>query len=229
MQGRTPNATFSFHPAHPLYDSHHQQIRSKFRVPVLIRGPPKPPPPKPTHATDEWRRAARAFTQYMLLVFRPWLEEGGTAAGLRISAEQRIVNQLHRNRKATKWANPDDHSGNMMPSRNPTEQPEKDTRIENEAQHLIDMARVEAALDEPESLANFKQRQYNETQSSTGCIHDQRGTTGERSDHQERSQGAARRRDGLRLIQRGRRHQPSRTGAATAASRRPYPTGRTTQ
>ncbi|KAI9551001.1 hypothetical protein GHT06_005557 [Daphnia sinensis] len=81
MQGRTPNATFSFHPAHPLYDSHHQQIRSKFRVPVLIRGPPKPPPPKPTHATDEWRRATRAFTQYMLLVFRPWLDEGGTAAG----------------------------------------------------------------------------------------------------------------------------------------------------
>ncbi|KZS03136.1 Uncharacterized protein APZ42_034213 [Daphnia magna] len=159
------------------------------------------------HLGKKWRTAARAFAQYMLLVYRPWLDEGGTlpgpltwktlcdfmrdllfgrlqeigsrsgptpldnarrrwiensAQGLRISAEQRIANQLHRNRKATKWDNPDDHSGNMMPARNPTQQPEEDNRIEDEAQHLIDMARVEAAQDDPENLANFKQRQYNE-------------------------------------------------------------------
>ena len=77
-QGRTPNKTFSFHPSHPLHATHCQRIRSKFKVPVLISNPPKMPPPKPRKPSAAWKKNARAFAQYFLIVFRPWTEEEGT-------------------------------------------------------------------------------------------------------------------------------------------------------
>jgi len=81
MEGRTPNGTFPFHPTHPLYETHVQRIRSKFKVPVLIKNPPKPPPPKPKNPSREWKTAARNFAHYFLVVYRPWLEEDGTLPG----------------------------------------------------------------------------------------------------------------------------------------------------
>lgn len=81
MQGRTRNITFRFHPSHPLHETHQQQIRSKFKVPVLIKTPPKPPPPRPSHPDEAWRKMASSFAQYNLVVFRPWLEADGTLPG----------------------------------------------------------------------------------------------------------------------------------------------------
>ena len=79
--GRIDNGSFDFHPEHPLYASHYQRLRSKTKVPVLLRSPPKCPPPKPHTLTDEWRKAAREFSRYVLVLFKPWDEEEGTSTG----------------------------------------------------------------------------------------------------------------------------------------------------
>ena len=40
--------------------------------------PPKPPQSKPSDLTPEWRTAAKVFARYILVLFRPWTENGGT-------------------------------------------------------------------------------------------------------------------------------------------------------
>ena len=79
--GRIENGSFDFHPKHPLFLTHCQRLRSKTKVPVLLRSPPRCPPSKPEKLTDEWRRTARQFARYMLVLFKPWRQEDGTAPG----------------------------------------------------------------------------------------------------------------------------------------------------
>lgn len=76
--GRLSNTSFEFHPNHPLFQSHCQRIRSKSNVPVTSLSPPKPPQSKPSDLTPEWRTAAKVFARYILVLFRPWTENGGT-------------------------------------------------------------------------------------------------------------------------------------------------------
>ena len=55
-----------------LYATHYQQLRSKQKIPLLIRLPPKNPSSKPEVLTDRWKKEARHFAQYYLTLFRPW-------------------------------------------------------------------------------------------------------------------------------------------------------------
>ena len=80
-RGRICNQTFDFHPNHPLFLSHHQQLRSKTKVPILANPCPRIPPSKPTYRTEEWERAARLFSHYILTLHRPWSQEDGTLPG----------------------------------------------------------------------------------------------------------------------------------------------------
>jgi len=79
--GRLTNATIQFHPKHPLFQSHCQRVRSKSKIPVTVLSPPKPPSSKPSELTAEWIKTARIFTRYILVLFRPWTENGGTLPG----------------------------------------------------------------------------------------------------------------------------------------------------
>ncbi len=79
--GRLSNASIEFHPKHPLYQSHCQRIRSKSKIPVNTLSTPGPPSTKPFLLTPEWRKAARVFSRYVLVLFRPWIENGGTIPG----------------------------------------------------------------------------------------------------------------------------------------------------
>ena len=70
--GRPDNGCFDFDPDHILYATHYQQLRSKQKIPLLIRLPPKNPSSKPEVLTDKWKKTARHFAQYYLTLFRPW-------------------------------------------------------------------------------------------------------------------------------------------------------------
>lgn len=70
--GRPDNGCFPFDNGHQLFATHFQQLRSKHKIPVLIRLPPKNPPSKPAELTDRWMKQARHFAEYYLTLFRPW-------------------------------------------------------------------------------------------------------------------------------------------------------------
>ena len=69
--GRPANGCFPFAETHPLYATHQMRIRSKTKVPVP-KYVPKPPPEKPAKPTEAWKKQARAFASYFLVLFRPW-------------------------------------------------------------------------------------------------------------------------------------------------------------
>ena len=72
--GRPRNATYSFHPDHPLARSHEQQLRSKARVPVLAGRPP-PPPPSVINETPTSMRLTERFASYYVALLVPWSTE----------------------------------------------------------------------------------------------------------------------------------------------------------
>ena len=80
--GRKRNETYSFHPDHPLYGSHVQQLRSKPHIPLFIGRPPKPPGPRPKNLTTAWKAQARRFARYILILLRPWHHCDGQQPGL---------------------------------------------------------------------------------------------------------------------------------------------------
>jgi hypothetical protein len=84
--GRKPNATFAFHPNHPLYHSHIQRLRSKQMTLIYNAHPPKHPglpPTKPNvHVSsfekyeyktiyNKWLKQADAFACYYSILFLP--------------------------------------------------------------------------------------------------------------------------------------------------------------
>lgn len=224
--GRTKNGTFEFHKHHPLFLTHCQQLRSKTKIPVLLRQPPKPPPSKPDKLTEEWRFAARQFAQYILILFRPWEEDEGTLPGdlswtslckfmedlefgddrmgptpletvrrrwienvsygmllsryfptvpnililfskilffmkgLRVTTEEKIVNQIHRNRAATRWGK-DNYSTNFGNENDYTNNGEQTSSvIEDEAKIIIDEMHAESTCGNLGSLINHKKDRY---------------------------------------------------------------------
>ncbi len=80
-RGRKNNATYRFHPDHPLYDSHIQQLRSKPHIPLFVGRPPKPPGPRPENLTASWKKQARRFSRYILILLKPWTECNGQHPG----------------------------------------------------------------------------------------------------------------------------------------------------
>ena len=70
--GRPVNGGFDFDPKHNLFASHFQQLRSKHKIPILIRLPPKKPPSKSAVLTDKWMKETRHLALYYLTLFRPW-------------------------------------------------------------------------------------------------------------------------------------------------------------
>ena len=72
LGGRPDNGCFDFESDHQLFATHFQQLRSKHKIPVLVRLPPKNPPSKPEVLSDKWMKQARHFAQYYLTLFRPW-------------------------------------------------------------------------------------------------------------------------------------------------------------
>lgn len=70
--GRPDNGCFDFDHDHQLFSTHFQQLRSKQKIPILIRLAPKNPPSKPDELTDKWMKEARHCAQYYLTLFRPW-------------------------------------------------------------------------------------------------------------------------------------------------------------
>lgn len=51
------------------------RLRSKTKVPIMSYVP-KPPPAKPAKPTEAWKKQARTFARYFLVLFRPWGYEG---------------------------------------------------------------------------------------------------------------------------------------------------------
>jgi len=80
-QTRKRNATFRFAPSHPLYASHHQQLRSQLRVPVPVSKPAVPPPDNVDQNNEAWQRLAQGFAEYYLVLLRPWSADDGTRPG----------------------------------------------------------------------------------------------------------------------------------------------------
>ena len=78
---RLSNGTFRFAPTHPLYDTHHQQLRSLTKVPIPVSRPPAPPPDDVDQNTAAWRRQAQTFAEYFLVLLRPWSADDGTHPG----------------------------------------------------------------------------------------------------------------------------------------------------
>lgn len=76
-RGRPVNGLFLFANTHPLHETHVQRLRSKPEVPVPICPPPSPPPPRPSKLTEEWKREARRFIRYILVLFKPWAKLPG--------------------------------------------------------------------------------------------------------------------------------------------------------
>ena len=85
-RGRKKNASFRFHPNHPLYHSHKQVLRSKQHTLIFTSHPPKHPglhPQEPdSNATDFerkeyeqsyniWKKQADAFACYYSILFFP--------------------------------------------------------------------------------------------------------------------------------------------------------------
>ena len=69
--GRPANGCFQFAESHPLFATHEMRLRSKTKVPVP-KYVPKPPPKKPAKLTEAWKKQARNFAKYFLVLFRPW-------------------------------------------------------------------------------------------------------------------------------------------------------------
>eukprot|EP00918_Siedleckia_nematoides_P068825 GHVU01150069.1.p1 GENE.GHVU01150069.1~~GHVU01150069.1.p1 ORF type:complete len:1269 (-),score=119.44 GHVU01150069.1:965-4528(-) len=70
-QPATTNATYEFDKRHPLHRSHHQVVRSKFRLPFASGGPP-PKAPKRKNDRAAFIRECGNFAVYHLLVYKPW-------------------------------------------------------------------------------------------------------------------------------------------------------------
>ena len=79
--GRPENTCFEFDTNCSLHVSHYQQLRSKHKIPILIKRPPRPPPPKPDVLNLKWCKQARHFAQYYLTLFRPWFHIHPTGKG----------------------------------------------------------------------------------------------------------------------------------------------------
>ena len=79
--GRPSNTRYLFHPDHPLYDTHEQQLRSKPRIPLFIGRPPRPPGRRQSTLTVAWKNRARRFARYFLILLRPWTEADGQLPG----------------------------------------------------------------------------------------------------------------------------------------------------
>lgn len=65
-------------------ETHQQRLRSKTRIPILVGKPPYLPITKPSLLTNEWKRQAKYFANYFLILYRPWTEttkDGGTLPG----------------------------------------------------------------------------------------------------------------------------------------------------
>ena len=80
--GRRPNATYEFHPDHPLYKTHVQQLRSQ-PVSVQLGGcpPPTPPGDEPDPSSEPakfqaWKKRADAFAAYVGPLLMPWDLDG---------------------------------------------------------------------------------------------------------------------------------------------------------
>jgi len=71
QRGRPSNSCYSFAEGHPLHATHVQRLRSKLKVPVPCRVP-RPPPIKPRILTESWKKQAREFSRFFLVLFRPW-------------------------------------------------------------------------------------------------------------------------------------------------------------
>lgn len=72
-RGRTPSAQFDFDPDHPLAATHTQQLRSKQFTPVLAgKSCPRYPGGRPAAPSRAWELKARAFSEYILVLFQPW-------------------------------------------------------------------------------------------------------------------------------------------------------------
>lgn len=80
-RGRASNGSFLFNVKHPLFTTHVQQIRSKHFIPIPIGIPPCPPGKRRSTMTDAWMQQARKFARYILILFRPWNEDGGRLPG----------------------------------------------------------------------------------------------------------------------------------------------------
>ena len=70
-RGRPTNGLIQFAAGHPLFESHIQRIRSKFKVPVPRRSP-RPPPIKPLQLTEAWKKQAREYAKHAMVLFCPW-------------------------------------------------------------------------------------------------------------------------------------------------------------
>jgi hypothetical protein len=70
--GRKPNGLFRFHPAHKLYATHVQQLRSRHLVPVPVPRPPVPPASSAAEASKAWQRQAAKCAEYFLVLLKPW-------------------------------------------------------------------------------------------------------------------------------------------------------------
>lgn len=80
-RGRKANGVFEFDCDHPMYESHVQQLRSKPHIPIYIGRPPKPPGKRQKRLTEPWKKQARRFARYILMLFRPWTEYHGQLPG----------------------------------------------------------------------------------------------------------------------------------------------------
>ena len=75
-RGRPSNATFAFDQRHPQAVTHCLMLKSKHDVPVLA-GARVPRHPGPRRRDPAWRRAAKAFAEYVIVLHVPWVLDTG--------------------------------------------------------------------------------------------------------------------------------------------------------
>jgi len=82
QRGRTSNTCFEFGPAHPLFLTHTQRIRSKQFIPVLAGGPPPSfryldrPDRSFAEANETARKELQRAARYFLTLLSPWTLQG---------------------------------------------------------------------------------------------------------------------------------------------------------
>lgn len=89
--GRKESTHYLFSEDFPLYDSHHQIIRSKqctLKLYANLPSPPGKPPSKDSPDYKQWKKKANIYAKYLLILFR---------------AEQTLYNQSRSNHLKYDW------------------------------------------------------------------------------------------------------------------------------
>ena len=74
LTGWVANATFPFHPNHPLHETHHQQLHPNMPMPILA-GKPPPRAVGLRRNTTWWLQEAQLYARYYVSLLVPWLTD----------------------------------------------------------------------------------------------------------------------------------------------------------